>query len=585
MTSRQLKNLYFQFFQERGHALIPSASLLPDNDPTTLFTTAGMHPLVPYLMGESHPQGRRLVDVQKCLRTGDIEDVGDATHLTFFEMLGNWSLGDYFKAESIPWSYEFLTSKKYLGLDPERLHVTVFAGEGDIPRDEESARIWKSLGIPDKRIYYLGRDDNFWGPVGETGPCGPDTEIFYDTGKEPCSAECAPGCRCGKYFEIWNNVFMEFEKKAGGSYVPLKQKNVDTGMGVERTIAMLNGTKTVYDIDTFEPLLEYIKRQAKMLAGNEVSLNVITDHLRAAVFLLADDKSVKPSNVDQGYVLRRLIRRVIRHAKKIGLDVEHLKPLAQLIIREYHVDYPELTRNSQVVFDELDKEEQKFIKTLDQGLKAFDKYARDGHMTAKDAFTLYSSYGFPLEMIEEVAKEKNVDVDSHGFEEFVRQHSEKSRTAAAGKFKGGLADHSAMTTKYHTATHMTLEALKRVLGREVEQRGSNITSERMRFDFNYPTKMTAEQVKQVEDIVNTEIAKEHSVHFEVMSVDEAKKRKATGVFEHKYGDKVKVYFVGDYSTEICGGPHVDNTKGMGRIKITKEEAVSAGVRRIKAILE
>ncbi|OGY89868.1 MAG: alanine--tRNA ligase [Candidatus Komeilibacteria bacterium RIFCSPLOWO2_01_FULL_52_15] len=597
MTSKQLKHLYFKFFQDRGHKLIPSASLVPENDPTVLFTPAGMHPLTPFLMGEKHPQGTRLVDAQKCIRTSDIDDVGDASHLTFFEMLGNWSLGDYFKKESIAWSYEFLTDKKYLGFDPSKLWVTVFAGEDavsgqpgrqaggrqGIPRDEESAGIWKSLGIPVERVLYFPRKDNFWGPVGETGPCGPDTEIFVDTGKDPCGPNCGPGCGCGKYFEVWNNVFMEFERTKDGRYIPLKQKNVDTGMGVERTVAMLDGAKTVYEIDTFQPLVKMVRERSAQF--NEKSMHIIVDHVRAAVFLLADERGVKPSNVDQGYVLRRLIRRMIRHAKMIGFDLDNLPELAKIVIREYHVDYPELVRNVRVVEEELIKEKDKFLKTLEQGIKAFEKSTRSGSISGKDAFVLFSSYGFPLEMVQELAAEKKISVDVGGFQRLFEEHQEKSRTAAAGKFKGGLADHGEMTTKYHTANHMMLEALKRVLGRDVvNQKGSNITAERLRFDFTYPGKMTAEQIRQVEDIVNGEIKKNHPVHFEEMSVAAAKQIGATGVFEHKYSDTVKVYFVGDYSTEICGGPHVQNTKGMGLLKIVKEEASSAGVRRIKAVL-
>ncbi len=585
MTSKQLKHLYFQFFQSKGHKLIPSASLVPENDPSVLFTTAGMHPLIPYLMGEKHPQGKRLVNVQKCLRTGDIDDVGDPTHLTFFEMLGNWSLGDYFKEDSIAWSYEFLTDKKYLGFDPAKLHITVFAGEQGIPRDEESARIWMKLGIPKERLYYFPRADNFWGPVGETGPCGPDTEIFVDTGKEKHGPDCRPGCSCGKYFEVWNNVFMEYEKTKDGRYLPLAQKNVDTGMGVERTVAMLNRYASVYDIDTVEPLATHVRRHAPKLGDNERSLRIIVDHFRAIVFLLADERHVRPSNVDQGYVLRKLIRRMIRHARLIGFNLGELPALVQMVIHEYHIDYPELVRNRDAVISELQKEKERFLKVLDQGLRSFEKFAKQGIISGAAASTLFMSHGFPLEMIEELAHERGIDVDREGFQKLFAEHQVKSRTSTAGKFKGGLADHSEMTTKYHTANHMVLEALKRVLGRDaVHQKGSNITAERLRFDFTYPKKLTPEQIQQVEGIVNTEIAKAHDVHFEEMSVDEAKGIGATGVFEHKYSDRVKVYFVGDYSTEICGGPHVKNTKGMGRLKIVKEEASSAGVRRIKAVL-
>ncbi|MEK7583999.1 MAG: alanine--tRNA ligase, partial [Patescibacteria group bacterium] len=486
----------------------------------------------------------------------------------------------------IAWSYDFLTSPKYLGFNPEELWVSVFAGENGIPRDEESADVWKSLGIPSDRVLYYPRADNFWGPVGETGPCGPDTEIFVDTGKPAHGPDCKPGCGCGKYFEVWNNVFMEYERTEEGKYIPLKQKNVDTGMGVERTVAMLNSAATVYEIDTLEPLVKQVSQYAKRGADPR-SVHIIIDHIRAVVFLLADERQVRPSNVDQGYVLRRLIRRMIRHAKLVEMDLSVFDSLVQSIVHEYHLDYPELVRNREVILDELHKETDKFLKTLEQGMKQFAKFEKNGFVTGANASTLFMSHGFPLEMTTELAHERGIEVrDIDDFYSDLKSHQEKSRTAAAGKFKGGLADHGETTTKYHTANHMMLEALKRVLGRdEIHQKGSNITSERLRFDFTFPRKMTPEEMKQVEDIVNTEIKKDHDVHFEEMSVDKAKTIGATGVFEHKYGDTVKVYFVGDYSTEICGGPHVKNTKGMGRLKIQKEEASSAGVRRIKAILE
>lgn len=584
MQLSQLKQLYFQFFQERGHTIIPSASIIPVNDPTILFTPAGMQPLTPNLMGEPHQGGKRLVDSQKCIRTGDIEDVGDDSHLTFFEMLGNWSLGDYFKTESIQWSYEFLTSPKYLNIPNEKLSVTCFAGEGNIPKDTESFELWKSVGIPEERIYFLGKDDNFWGPVGSTGPCGPDTEIFYDTGKPKCIPTCQPGCKCGKFLEIWNNVFMEFNRTANGEYEPLKQKNVDTGMGVERTVAVLNGYASVYQIEYLSEMLELIRQKS---SKPEVkSLRIIADHIKAATFMLADDAGLEPSNTDQGYVLRRLIRRAIRHARMIGYDPKEFSSIVQLVNRQYHTDYPELSRNSVRVLEQISKETEKFLKTLDNGLKEFERISASGQpISGKDAFDLYQSYGFPIEVTEELASSKGLTVDRITFDTELAAHQDLSRTASAGKFKGGLADHSEQSTKYHTANHIMLESMRRILGPHIEQRGSNITQERLRFDFSHPDKLTPEQIKQIEDLANEQIARNLDVHYEEMTVPEAKAIGATGVFEHKYGDKVKVYFIGDFSKEICGGPHVENTKGMGKLKITKEEASSAGVRRVKAVLE
>ncbi len=584
MTSRQLKNLYFNFFRSKGHEIVPSASLIPENDPTVLFTTAGMHPLTPFLKGEKHPQGLRLANAQKCIRTGDIDEVGDGTHLTFFEMLGNWSLGDYFKTDAVEWSFEFLTDKKYLGISLDKLAFTVFDGnekEG-IPRDEETAHLWQLHGVSKDRIAYL--DDNFWGPVGDSGPCGPDTEIFYWSANEPAPKIYDP--KDSRWIEIWNNVFMAYEKQKDGSYTPLKQKNVDTGMGLERTVAVLDGQDSVYSIDTVEPLITHVNRTAKKAQGNDRAVRIIVDHIRATVFMLADERAIRPSNVDQGYVLRRLIRRMVRYAKMIDLDSKEFDSLVQIVTREYHNDYPELGRNHDVVVEELHKEQEKFSKTIDQGTRTFEKYAKAGTISGEDAFTLFSSYGFPLEMVQELAHEKNISVDVASFTALMKDHQDKSRTASAGKFKGGLADHSDQTVKYHTANHLMLEAMKRILGREdINQRGSNITAERLRFDFTFPRKLEEYEIHKIEEMVNTEIAKGHDVHFEEMSVADAKKIGATGVFEHKYGDKVKVYFVGDFSKEICGGPHVQNTKDMGKLKIQKEEASSAGVRRIKAVLE
>ncbi len=592
MQIKQLKQLYFQFFQERGHAIIPSASIIPVNDPTILFTPAGMQPLTPNLMGEPHQGGKRLVNVQKCIRTGDIEDVGDDSHLTFFEMLGNWSLGDYFKTESIQWSFEFLTSSKYLNIPVDKLSVTCFVGEGNIPKDQESAKLWQEVGIPTERIYFLGKDDNFWGPVGSTGPCGPDTEIFYDTGKPKCGQDCKPGCACGKYLEIWNNVFMEFNKTAAGTYEPLKQKNVDTGMGVERTAAVLSGYSSVFQIEYLADLLELIRQ--KSTKPEAKSLRIIADHIKAATFMLADDAGLEPSNTDQGYVLRRLIRRAIRHARIIGYDPKEFSSLVQLINRQYHTDYPELSRNSARVMEQLTKETEKFLQTLDSGLKEFERGMKDSAAMSVEAlgefaFNLFQSYGFPIEMFLEELHRVGSTFDESAlltnYELLITSHQNKSRSASAGKFKGGLADHSEASTKYHTANHIMLEAMRRILGPHVEQRGSNITAERLRFDFSYPEKLTTDQIKHIEEMVNEQIARNLDVHFEEMTVPEAKAIGATGVFEHKYGNKVKVYFVGDFSKEICGGPHVGNTNGMGKLKIMKEEASSAGIRRIKAILQ
>ncbi len=583
MKAKELKKKYFEFFKEKKHKLISSASLVPEHDPTVLFTTAGMHPLVPYLMGEKHPLGKRLVDVQKCIRTGDIEEVGDASHLTFFEMLGNWSLGDYWKKEAIEWSFEFLTSKKWLGLDKNKLYVTVFAGDEDAPKDEESAKIWKSLGIPEERIFYLSKKDNWWGPAGSTGPCGPDTEMFYDTGKEKCGKGCKPGCSCGKYFEVWNDVFMQYNKTKDGKYVPLKQKNVDTGMGVERTAAMLQGKNAVYEIETFAPIMEKIQIEAK--EQNARSMRIITDHLRASAFILAE--RVAPSNLDQGYVLRKLIRRSIRHSRLLRIERENFtSEIARIVIDIYKNDYAELNENKSFILEELEKEEKKFKKTLEIGLREFNKLIKqDSKITGKEAFILFSSYGFPWEMTKELAEEKGLKVDKSDFEKEFKKHQELSRVGAEKRFKGGLADSSEESKRLHTATHLLNEALRKAISRGIVQKGSNITPERLRFDFNFDRKLAEEEIKKVEDLVNKKIKEAIPVKREEMSLEEAKKRHAQGMFEHKYADRVSVYSIGDFSVEICGGPHVKNTKELGKFKITKEESSAAGVRRIKAVLE
>lgn len=593
MTADTLRNLYLEFFKSKGHAIISGASLIPENDPTVLFTTAGMHPLVPYLMGEKHPAGKRLADVQKCVRTGDIDAVGDAAHLTFFEMLGNWSLGDYFKKEAICWSYEFLTQK--LGFDPACLNVTVFAGESEIPADEEAAGIWKGLGIPDSRIFRLPKEDNWWGPAGQTGPCGPDTEMFIDTGKPACGADCRPGCHCGKYIEIWNDVFMQYNKREDGTYEPLKQNNVDTGMGVERTICMMSKLATVYDTELFAPIMAKIKELSTQRPADEKaavqSERIIADHMRTSVFILGDPKGgVMPGNLGANYVLRRLIRSSVRHAKTLGIANGYTAILADIIIGNYKHVYPELGEKRDFIVLELTQEEERFEKTLVSGEREFDKTAAallehgQKQISGRTAFKLYDTYGFPLEFTEDLAREAGLTVDRAGYEEAFKKHQELSKQGE-GSFKGGLADHSELTTALHTATHLLHRALKIVLGEHVNQKGSNITPERLRFDFSHPEKMTPEQIKQVEDLVNETIKADMPVVMEVMSLDDAKSAGSTALFAGKYDEKVKVYTVGGFSKEVCGGPHVERTGVMGRFKILKEESSSSGVRRIKAVLE
>ena len=586
MKAGELKKKYLEFFKSKKHAIIASASLIPEHDPTVLFTTAGMHPLVPFLMGQQHPLGKRLADVQKCIRTGDIDLVGDPSHLTFFEMLGNWSLGDYFKKEAIEWSFEFLT--KVLGFDADKLSVTVFAGDKDAPIDDESASIWKKLGIPENRIHYLPKEDNWWGPAGTTGPCGPCTEMFIDTGKRRCSPECKPGCGCGKYFEIWNDVFMEYNKVAEGKYEKLKQKNVDTGMGVERTIAMLSGKESVYDTEIFTPLFDKIKNLAEsdnFSHEQQRSVRIIADHMKAATFILGDERGIVPSNVDQGYILRRFIRRSIRHGKLLGIEGGLCRQIAKVVINIYKKDYPELQKNEQKIMDELLKEEKRFRDTLEKGLKQFEKIAAAGDISGKDAFLLFQSYGFPFEMVRELAQEKGIKVDEEGFNAEYKRHQELSRVGAEQKFKGGLSEASEVTAKLHTATHLLGEALRKVLGdQNIKQKGSNITTERLRYDFNFDRKLSPEEIKAVEDEVNRVIDSEIEVVKEEMSPEEAVKKGAQAEFGAKYPAKVSVYSVGDYSKEICMGPHISNTKELGHFKILKEESSAAGIRRIKAVI-
>lgn len=584
MQAIELRNKYLNFFKSKGHTIIPSSSLIPENDPSVLFTTAGMHPLVPYLLGEAHPGGHRLTDYQKCLRTDDIEEVGDTGHLTYFEMMGNWSLGDYFKKESINMSYEFLT--KELGIPSEKISVTCFAGDKDCPRDEEAASIWESVGIPKERIYFFGKKENWWGPAGTHGPCGPDTEIFYDTGKEKCCSECNPSCGCGKYLEIWNNVFMQYNKTEDGKYEELKQKNVDTGLGLERTTFILQGKENVFEIEIFKPIIDALDK----LAVNKFdeSYRIIADHLRASIMLISD--GVKPSNIEQGYILRRLIRRVIRHLRKLGIDVSELRNIAKLNIETIKNMYPELDEKQNEILGTLDAEKNKFIKTLENGEKEFEKIANKLKQQGSDtidpvsAFKLYETYGFPIEITEELAKEQGFKINSEEVQKLYKEHQEKSRLGAEQKFKGGLAEKNEETICYHTATHLLHKALRIVLGDHVAQKGSNITTERLRFDFSHPQKVTPEELKKVEDIVNEQIGRDLKVVCEEMTLEEAKKSGAIGLFENKYGDKVKVYTIGDFSKEICGGPHVEHTGELGKFQIKKEEASSAGVRRIKAIL-
>lgn len=595
MTANELRSKYIAFFKSKGHAEISGKSLIPDNDPTVLFTTAGMHPLVPYLMGEPHPAGTRLTDYQKCIRTGDIDSVGDSSHLTCFEMLGNWSLGDYFKKEAIEFSFEFLTDPKWLGIPVEKLSVTVFAGDNEVPRDDESAEIWHGLGIPRERIHFLPREDNWWGPAGETGPCGPDTEMFIDTGKAACGTGCRPGCHCGKYIEIWNDVFMQYSKQKDGSYKKLERKCVDTGMGIERTVAMLSGKKSVYETEIFTPFIKSVETVSGKKYGineaDDVSIRIICDHARAAAFILGDSKGVTPSNVGAGYVLRRLIRRAVRHGRKLGVDGVFLGAVAQVAIDMYAEPYPEIGEKADFILAELKAEEEKFLVTLQKGEAEFDKMLPNllknpqKVMSGRLAFKLYDTYGFPIELTEELAAEGGLTVNREEFDEAFKKHQELSRAGSEQVFKGGLADHSEQTTAYHTATHLLQKALRTVLGEHVAQKGSNITAERMRFDFTHPAPMTAEEIASVERIVNEQIQADLQITMEIMSLEEAKASGALALFGEKYESSVKVYSIGNFSKEVCGGPHVDRTGGMGIFRIQKEQSSSAGVRRIRAVLE
>ena len=638
ITSKELREKYIEFFKGKKHAEIAGASLIPENDPTVLFTTAGMHPLVPYLMGEKHPGGKRLVNCQKCIRTGDIDEVGDQWHLTFFEMLGNWSLGDYFKEEAIRLSFEFLTGKKWLSIPAERLSVSCFKGDKNAPRDDRAAKYWEEAGIPKERIHFLPKSENWWGPAGETGPCGPDTEMFYHVTDdlEKSTAGFKKLDNEEKVCEIWNDVFMQYDRQKDGTYMNLTNRNVDTGMGLERVVAVLNGYDNVYECDTLKPVYEKVKG----LAGKEIadegtrSARIITDHLRAATFILGDEKGIVPSNVDQGYILRRFIRRSVRHARLLGIKGKFCREAAEAVVKSMGNVYPELEKNKERIFSELDKEEEKFSVALKKGMnvaaKLFqkkkpideEKFVRvmsspekraffirylegkfdadnsygisreelDGALiTGKEAFNLFQSYGFPLEMIDEIATEARLVVDHLGFRKEVKSHQELSRKGAEQKFKGGLADAKEETTKLHTAAHLMLAAMRETISGDIVQKGSNINAERLRFDFNSDERLTNEQLKGIEDWVNEAIEAGADITEDVLPLDEAKKGGAHGTFESKYGDNVKVYTIkkGDrvYSKEICGGPHVKTTKGMGHFRIKKQESVAAGVKRIKAVLE
>ena len=603
ITDKQLKALWKEFFTKHGFNQIQNSSLIPENDPTVLFTTAGMHPLVPYLLGEKHPQGKKLFNTQRCIRTGDIDDVGDYNHNTFFEMLGNWFMGTCPKDEMIKLSYEFLTSKDYLGIDPNKLSVTVFEGDEIAPRDELAAKTWEECGIAKDHIFFNPKEDNWWGLGSGIGPCGPDSEMFYDSGKEKCSPECRPGCHCGKYNEIWNDVFMQYKvENAGEKAQTLENPNIDTGMGVERTICVLNGVKSSYDIGIFKEVIDFMNSKAsiKMTDDNIKSYRILADHLRSTIFVLGDEKHIKPSNIGQGYILRRFIRRSVNHARKIGLDTKFFSDVADLYIDYYSYDYDILTENREFIKAELSAEVDKFAKAIDQGYKEFEKvisgierhkqFAKEGEVvenviSGKASFRLFDTFGFPIELTQELAKELGYEVDMIGFEEANKNHQELSRSASAGAFKGGLADNSYENAKLHTATHIMLAGLRKMFGTTVEQKGSNITPERLRFDFNLDHKMTPEEIKELEDFVNDAIEAKIDVISEEIEIEKARAEGAYGIFNAKPGDIVKVYTIEGVDKQICGGPHAKNTGDLHHFKITKEESSSSGIRRIKAILD
>ena len=599
MNANELRSKYIEFFKSKNHVEISGQSLIPENDPSVLFTTAGMHPLVPYLLGEPHPAGKRLTDYQKCIRTGDIDEVGDPSHLTCFEMLGNWSLGDYFKKESIAFSYEFLTSPKWLGLDPRKISVTVFAGDENAPRDEEAAQAWKDNGMPEDKIAYLPASDNWWA-AGPTGPCGPDTEIFYWVGEGFPPEGSNKGTDSANWMEIWNNVFMQFNRIDEKTLEPLPKKNVDTGMGLERTNCILQGKTSVYLTEVFEPIIKIIENLSGYKYGTneekDCSVRIIADHSRSATFILGDQKGVTPDRVGAGYVLRRLIRRAVRHGMKLGIEKDFMADVAQVVIENFKNAYPELEQNKEKITSELTKEEAKFRVTLKKGEAEFQKMLPNLNknpkkiISGKVAYNLYETYGYPLELTQELGRENGFTVDVEGFKEAEKKHQEASKTAEAGKAKGGIAEQSDIATKYHTATHLLQQALTDVLGDQVAQKGSNINSERMRFDFTFDRAMTKEEIQKVEDIVNEKIKEDLPVTMEVMTLDEAKNEGARALFVNKYGEQVKVYTIGRdskkdwYSKEVCGGPHVQHTAQIGEFKIVKEQSSSAGVRRIKAVI-
>ena len=589
MRAQELREIYLKFFKERGHSVIASASLFPEDDPTVLFTSAGMHPLVPYLLGQPHPEGKRVTNVQKCLRTTDIDEVGDTVHLTFFEMLGNWSFGDYWKKEAITWSYEFLTSKTWLGFDPDKLSVTVFAGDKDSPRDNDAADAWRSVGIPDERIYFLGKEDNWW-IAGNAGPCGPCTEMFIEVDEIPkCGPDCRPGCNCGHFVEVWNDVFMSYRKLEDGSYEPLKMNSIDTGMGVERTLAMVQGVPTVFDTEFFIPLIEHVKElsdKEEFTGEDNRLIRIIVDHVRSAVMIMADDRKIGPSNVEQGYIVRRLLRKAIHDADLLGIGQGFMNSLADIVIDMFKDLYSEVKRNRDFIMKCLTAEEAKFRKTLSKALRKFDKIYQDtGTITGGDAFLLFTSFGLPLEMTRDLAKERGIKIDMDEFTKQFEEHREISRTATQGRFKGGLAEHSEQIVKLHTATHLLQAALRKVLGNEVTQNGSNITEERLRFDFTFSRKLTPEEIQKVEKLVNDVIKQDLKVNRQFLPYDEAIKKGALAFFKENYGETVSVYSVGDFSMELCGGPHVERTGLLGKFKIRKQKKIGAGIVRIRATLE
>lgn len=602
ITDVELKNLWFKFFESKGFKRIEGYSIIPENDPTVLFTTAGMHPLVPYLLGEPHPAGNKICDIQRCIRTTDIDEVGDDTHLTFFEMLGNWFLGECDKEKMIEYSFEFLT--KYLKIPKEKLATTVFAGDETAPKDEVAYNAWKKCGI--KEVFYLNKKHNWWALGGGVGPCGPDTEMFFDTGKPKCSENCSPACDCGKYIEIWNDVFMQYVvEKEGEKVKQLKKPNIDTGMGLERTVVILNGLKSVYDCGILKEVIDFISSKAKVKylenENSKRSYRIIADHLRSALFILGDAHGVLPSNVGQGYILRRFIRRAVNCARNIGFETKYFENILNMYVDRHGEDYSDIKRNREFAISELNKEVEKFSKALEEGHKEFDKVINgiEKHkefakskgevvpniISGKACFRLYDTFGFPFELTKELASERGYEVDEEGYKKAFEEHQEKSRTASAGTFKGGLADTSMASAHLHTATHLLMAGLRKMFGNGVMQKGSNITPERMRLDFNVDHKLTPEEIKNLEDFVNGAIKKAIPVTYEEMSIDDAKKSGAVGVFESKYGDVVKVYTIGDVSKEICGGPHAKNTADLHHFKIVKEESSSAGIRRIKAILD